>query len=335
MWQQLISCHMFFSTAMITKPVTVMEYLEYFLATLKRMSKANMGITETTFTTYRTRARHLRNFIVIHNMQYCLPIDISVHFFREYEIYLLLDCNLSNNWGMRCIHVLDNVIDLALENREIPSNPARLFKYRFVHKDNIVYCEPEDLDKIRRLELNTDHDLTRDYFIFGCCTGLAFSDIRNFNYNRDTFIGPDNRKWIRLKRKKTGNDSLIPLLPEAIEILARHNYKIPSKSNQKVNRGLKIIGERAELTQILTSHVARKTFGHIMHNIHNISIEIVSIMLGHKSIKTTQSWYVKTNVKKLSHDMKSVQFMLEPKKIPLLLSEPCKQVPLTWRPTAA
>lgn len=295
---------------MITNPKTVTEYLEYFINNKCRLSKLTAGITDGTLRTYKNREKHLKGFLEFHRMSGCKPVDISIRVIREFEMYLLTEKMICNNYVMKTVHVLDTILDLALEFGDISYNPARLFKYHYIHKDDIVYLELEDIDTIISLKINKDYDLTRDYFLFGCYTGLSFSNIKGFNYRRDTFKGPDGRQWIHVKRKKTGTDCFIPLLPEAEEILKKYNYSIPSKSNQRVNDGLKIIGDNAALRQYLTSHVARKTFGNILHNELNVPLETVSKMLGHKSIKTTQSWYVRTNLKKIAHDMKDVSFAI-------------------------
>ncbi len=80
---------------------------------------------------------------------------------------------------------------------------------------------------------------------------------------------------------------------------------------QKTNDYLKSISKICKLPKVLSSHCARKTFGHLMHNEYNVPIETVSRMLGHKSIRTTQSWYVRTGMKKIMRDMEPVARLLQ------------------------
>jgi site-specific recombinase XerD len=63
---------------------------------------------------------------------------------------------------------------------------------------------------------------------------------------------------------------------------------LPKISNQKVNAYLKIISDLSGLNQQLTHHVARHTFATTICLNNNMPIEILSKLLGHSSIKTTQ-----------------------------------------------
>ena len=77
---------------------------------------------------------------------------------------------------------------------------------------------------------------------------------------------------------------------------------LPVYTNQKVNEYLKTIAENCEIGKKLTFHVARHTFATSVTLGNNVSMESVSKMLGHKSIKTTQH-YAKILDKKVSTDM--------------------------------
>ena len=291
---------------MIKQPKTVIEYLEYFISSQKRL--LNNGLTAGTIRTYKTRELYLKLFLTRHKLYKCKPCDITIHIIREYELFLLTERKLCNNYAMKCIHILDRILRMAMENGDIISNPADLFKYHYNRDIVIIYLEREDLVRIKKLQLSSSHRLTRDIFLFGCFTGLSFSDIQAFDTSKNIIIGPDKKKWVHVKRKKNGSDTFLPLLPEAAEILNYYYNRLPNKTNQRVNAGLKVIAKKAKIKQVLTSHVARKTFGNILHNELNVPIETVSKMLGHKSIKTTESWYVQTNIKKIAADMKGIEF---------------------------
>jgi len=77
----------------------------------------------------------------------------------------------------------------------------------------------------------------------------------------------------------------------------------PCPSNQYTNKSLKIIAERAGINKKLSFHVARHTFATTVTLEKGISIESVSHMLGHSSIRTTQI-YSKVKQKKLAVEMK-------------------------------
>ena len=122
-------------------------------------------------------------------------------------------------------------------------------------------------------------------------------------------------------RQKTHTASNIPLLPIAEEILRKYENHpltadserlLPMYTNQKVNEYLKTIAETCGITKKLTFHVARHTFATTVTLGNNVSMESVSKMLGHKSIKTTQH-YAKILDKKVSEDMSSLKILLNTK----------------------
>ena len=76
-----------------------------------------------------------------------------------------------------------------------------------------------------------------------------------------------------------------------MEVLKKYNYKLPVISNQKGNLYLHAIEQQLGIRTPLTFHIARHTFATLCIA-HNIPIDKVARMLGHKNVKTTQV-YVK------------------------------------------
>ncbi|MNS96510.1 site-specific tyrosine recombinase XerC [compost metagenome] len=112
----------------------------------------------------------------------------------------------------------------------------------------------------------------------------------------------------------------ILMLPKAIAILKlykdypkciRKKVCLPVPSNQVYNRSLKKITEFLDFSFGLTTHIARHTFATTVTLNNDVPIETVSDMLGHKSIRTTQS-YSKVKEMKIKRDMKNLQKKFEP-----------------------
>lgn len=121
----------------------------------------------------------------------------------------------------------------------------------------------------------------------------------------------DGKKWIFTHRQKTANPSRIPLLPPALEIIAKYsvhpialNYSkvLPIPSNQKVNAYLKEIADCCGIKKTLTFHMARHTFATTVTLNNGVPLETVSKMMGHTKIQTTQI-YAKILDEKVSQDM--------------------------------
>ncbi|SHM25068.1 Phage integrase family protein [Chryseobacterium carnipullorum] len=137
-------------------------------------------------------------------------------------------------------------------------------------------------------------------------------------------LGLDGSQWIYTKRQKTKNTSNIPLLSQTEKIIEKYrNHPVclntgkllPILSNQKMNAYLKEIADLCGINKELTYHIARHTFATTITLSNGVSIESVSKMLGHKSIKTTQH-YAKILDEKVSEDMMELkQKFIDKKKI--------------------
>lgn len=138
-------------------------------------------------------------------------------------------------------------------------------------------------------------DVVRDTFVFCCFTGLAFIDIQTLKRS-DISVDAEGNMWIRKKREKTDELSVIPLLEVPRKLIEKYKEHpkvmldgvvIPVISNQRNNAYLKELADLAKINRHLTSHIARHTFATVSLNNH-VPIETISKMLGHSDIKTTQ-----------------------------------------------
>jgi len=169
----------------------------------------------------------------------------------------------------------------------ISENPYLRFKNdRGKYKERVALTQ-EELDQL--LSMSFDNKLSRvaDLFIFQCYTGLSYADTQLFKYETEV-ITSNGMCWIDGKRYKTGTEFYTPILPPAMKVLEKYNHKVPHISNEKYNDYLHVIEAKMKLKKPLTSHVARHTFATTVALAHDVPIEDVSKMLGHKDIKTTQ-----------------------------------------------
>ena len=98
----------------------------------------------------------------------------------------------------------------------------------------------------------------RDLFVFECYTGLAFTDLKTLE-DKNFVTDENGKKWIVKKRHKTNIVSTIPLMPVALEILEKYNYRLPMISNVKYNAYLKEIGDICELSCWLQIYYFKST----------------------------------------------------------------------------
>ncbi len=176
-------------------------------------------------------------------------------------------------------------LNIALQLDLIQQNPYTKFSSPKGVSSGIRYLTEEERTKIEELELDGSIAIVRDMFIFSCYTGLADADLRKIT--KEDIITEDGQQFIIDKRQKTGTRYKLMILPKAQEILERYDYNLNIFTNQKCNQYLKAIQAMAGIKTHLTMHVGRHTFATWALK-RGVPIEIVSKMLAHSDIQTTQ-----------------------------------------------
>ena len=161
--------------------------------------------------------------------------------------------------------------------------------------------DESELLKMRKLKCTGHLDRARDLFIFMAYTGLAFCDMELFDFETMT-VDRIDYTYIDGERLKTGSNFFTPILPPAMDVLKKYNYKLPLISNQKLNEYCHVIEALCQINKPVTCHIGRHSFATLMIN-YGFPLESVKKMLGHKDIKTTQI-YAKISTKMVEDDVK-------------------------------
>ena len=174
----------------------------------------------------------------------------------------------------------------AMRHGLLLSDPYAGFKIkRGKPGETVRYLTEAERDRLLALKVVGHLARARDIFIFCCYTGLAYSDMQKV---RPGDVKRENgQAYIEDFRQKTGGRYRIVLLPQALEVLERYDWQLPTISNQKLNDYLKVLALMAKIDKPLTSHMARHTFATWAIG-RGVRIEVVSKMLGHADIATTQ-----------------------------------------------
>lgn len=189
---------------------------------------------------------------------------------------------------------------LAFQMDYIAKNPydSPLCKFKRGKSNERHPLSEEELKVVISLKnLQAPEENARDLFIFASYTGLSYGDTQAFDFKTMTEKIGDTY-YIDGERIKNGHSYFTPILPPAMAILKKHNYKLPKISNQKLDFYLHNVERLAKLNKPMTSHVARHTFATIVLN-YDIPIEDLARMLGHHNIRTTQI-YAKISKKNVS-----------------------------------
>jgi integrase len=215
--------------------------------------------------------------------------EINLGFIQGFHAYLLGEKKMGQNSCTKHLKFLKKLLNLAVANSYISYNPVNAYKVEREPVD-IDFLDEEELRKI----INFDTPLPRlerakDMFLFGCFTGLSYIDIKTLtpeHFEKDSA----GRIWIKKRRVKTGVLSRIPLLPIAKLILDKYKggeKLLPIQDPADINKYLKDIAILCGINKRICFHTSRHTFASTVTLANNISLEVVSKMLGHTNTRMT------------------------------------------------
>ena len=235
---------------------------------------------------------------------------VDLNFDERFKDFLINDKKQTNNTVAKHYKNLKVFLNWATEKGYNTNLEFQKFKAK-QNDGEIYFLTWDELMKLFDLEIESPKlDRVRDIFCFGCFTGLRFSDILNLkqdNISNDT---------IQIQTLKTRGKTIIPLNKYSRAIYEKHKstetYSLFNAiSNQKMNEYLKELGQLAEIKdpvqiihyrgaeriekivpkyEVLTSHVARKTF---ITNamMRGMSTEVIMDITTHNSYKSFQRYF--------------------------------------------
>lgn len=215
--------------------------------------------------------------------------ELNLNFIQSFHSFLRIDKGMAQNSSTKHLKLLKKIVNLAVANSYMTTNPFITYKIEREPVE-IDFLDEEELRKI----INFDTPLPRlerakDMFLFGCFTGLSYIDIKTLapeHFEKDN----TGRIWIKKRRVKTGVLSRIPLLPIAKLILDKYKggeKLLPIQDPADINKYLKDIAILCDIKKRITFHTSRHTFASTVTLANNISLEVVSKMLGHTNTRMT------------------------------------------------
>ena len=267
---------------------TLLEVLEEHNAERKAM--VGKTVAPATYWVFEYTGRLFKEFIQKKYERKDLYLrEINLGFIQGFHAYLLGEKKMGQNSCTKHLKFLKKLLNLAVANSYISYNPVNVYKVEREPVD-IDFLDEEELRKI----INFDTPLPRlerakDMFLFGCFTGLSYIDIKTLTSEH---LEKDSagRIWIKKRRVKTGVLSRIPLLPIAKLILDKYKggeKLLPIQDPADINKYLKDIAILCGINKRICFHLARHTFASTVTLANNISLEVVSKMLGHTNTRMT------------------------------------------------
>ena len=258
-----------------------------------QFKQIGMGISKGTYANSKHGLNLLEKFINdTYNRDDVFLRELNRDFIEEFRIWLLTEHHLSHNGAVKYLALLKKVVNRAVANNKMSFNPFATYRLerQTVSPD---FLTEEELRKIINFNSPLPRlEQTRDMFLFACYTGLSYIDVKTLkpeHLERDK----QGRMWIKKHRVKTGVLSRIPLLPSAKMLLdkyAGNETLMPIFSPKDINLFLKDIAILCNIDKRVTYHTARHTFASTVTLANNVSLIVVSKMLGHSNVRMTEHY---------------------------------------------
>ena len=181
------------------------------------------------------------------------------------------------------------MINDAIVFKKLKTNPytANRIKIGRGESENIEYLSEKEMHAIEQAKMPNAHlEKARDLFVFQMYTGLAYTDLMEFDPSQYT---ADRDYFQQGRRRKTGTRFMLQLLKPAKKVLKKYDWKLPIITNQKYNDYLKVVASLSGVKKKLHSHMARSTFATFMLS-KGCPVQNVARMLGHTNLRQTMRY---------------------------------------------
>lgn len=279
--------------------------------------------------------------------------QIDLWFLERFYQFLHKKYKCSTNTTIKYMKRFASIMNFAQKTGLIQVNPFNIFRFHTEKKEPVYLTEEELRRIMDKEFVTERLAVVRDAFVFSCYTGLSFSDIANLKFSdiqeRNSLyrIRTGRRKTdsvsyiplldipMRILDRYRGKYKIKHKEKEKYRVQHNIQYKelnieetddkgirdisntgdnkvFPIRSNQVTNEFLKEIADVCGIGKKVSYHVARHTFATLALS-NGVSLESVSKMMGHTSIRTTQVYAQITNLK-VKEEMEVMADRLKAKK---------------------
>lgn len=280
-------------------------FLELFRAYIAHHSNSNIVANKrhhVTLTAYRNKYSILSEYLFQKTIINLQAIEFTV--LIADDLFDYLSGKYKHNYAARVVEICRAVLDHAARKMLIKYNPIAAWKATKIKAGEPLHLIPSEIIKLENYTSGESWKTkAKDMFLFQCYTGFDYGDLTTISI--DHLIWFEGRYILKKKRnKKCGGIAPVPYFEKTKALFEKYNYNMNLLSNPKYNAHIKIVAAECGIRKHLTTHIGRKTFAMIKLNYEGYSMEAVSLMLGHKTTRTTEETYAQVNINLLSRELR-------------------------------
>lgn len=283
-------------------PATLFNtYQKYIKDEKETFSETDEPLAKNTIQRWYNCMNHVKEFLSNKDIELS---EIDIDFGKRFYVYLRKKNQKRNktkkighDYAVRNLTYLNEVIEFGRRKGLVESNKMDIHNYKRRPPKDPESLTAEQLQQLENMKFTGILEDVRIIFLAMAYSGLNHCDLDNLESLRD-------KKSIVLKVERQKNEdkfidkAIIPIFPELRRLLESINYKIPEYHINVVNRHLHVFEGLLGVEISITTYTARKTAGMLLSE-RGVSIDVVSRILGHSSIITTQRNYVKVVEKRV------------------------------------
>ena len=256
----------------------------------------NKQFKQSTISDYRRTIALVKEFEI--SKKYKITFDsITMRFYDKFKAFLMGDLSQGINTFGKRVKVLKTLLKASYDRGCHTNNIFENKGFKKLEKrKKKVYLTKEEITQLENVKLIPRLDRVRDCFLLMCYLGLRISDLKLVNKSN---INGEKQKTLHIQMHKNEGFLSINIMPKALHIIEKYDYKLPVISCSKMNKYIKeacmIAGIEDEFVEDdfsykkyekISNHTARRTFATLAYLYSDLQLRDIMQFFGHKKEST-------------------------------------------------
>jgi integrase len=283
------------------KRITFLDLFRKFISYYKDPDLIEEQKSEQTITNYTTKYKRVMGFLS--ELQLAMLPAENFDLVLANKLYAWMRKTRGNDYSVRTAELCENVLSFGCNKGYIKNHNLHSLSLKKSKPKPPMYLTPEEVALFEGY--NGPRKQYADMFLFQCYTGVAFIDLMSVtkDHIQSVTINGKTRQFLIKNRGKTTIEANIPYFEKIDALWRKYNYNFKKMSGNAYRGNIKLIAKEVGITKKIVSHTGRKTCAMIKLNYEGYGIAGVSKILGHASIKTTETYYAKVELTLLSREL--------------------------------